>query len=45
LIATRISPTTGHSRPQIAAVAGALCMTPMFSAQIEAISSRLVACL
>ena len=42
---TRKSPNAGHSRPQMAAVAGALCMTLMFSAQIEAISSRLAACL
>ena len=41
----RISPTAGLSRPQTAAVAGALSMTLMFSAQIEAISSRLAACL
>ena len=45
LTATRISPNAGHSRPQIAAVAGVLSMTLMFSAQIEAISSRSVACL
>jgi len=46
-IATRArkSPSAGRSRPQTAAVAGALSMTLMFSAQIEAISSRLAACL
>lgn len=41
----RISPSAGPSRPQTAAVAEALCMTLMFSAQIEAISSRSAACL
>ena len=41
----RLSRSAGHSRPQTLAVAGALCMTLTFSAQIEAISSRLVACL
>jgi hypothetical protein len=41
----RISPSAGRSRPQITAVAGALSMTLMFSAQIEAISSRSAACL
>jgi hypothetical protein len=30
----------GHSRPHEAAVAGALVMTRMFSAEIEAISSQ-----
>jgi hypothetical protein len=40
-----MSPSAGRSRPQTAAVAGALSMTLMFSAQIEAISSRLAACL
>lgn len=40
----RISPNAGRSRPQTAAVAQALCMT-LFSAQIEAISSRSAACL
>ena len=44
-IATRTSPSAGHSRPHTAAVAGALSMTSLFSAQIAAISSHSTACL
>jgi hypothetical protein len=44
-IKTGISLSTGRSRPHTAAVAGALSMTLMFSAQIAAISSRLAVCL
>jgi hypothetical protein len=45
LIATRINPSAGPSRPPAAAVAHALFMTLMFSAEIAAISSRLAVCL
>jgi len=45
LTTTRISPSADHSRPRTAVVADVLSMTLLFSAQIEANSSRLVACL
>jgi len=38
----RVTPSASHSRPQTAAVAGVVSMPVMFSAQIEAISSRSV---
>jgi hypothetical protein len=38
----RVTPSASHSGPQTAAVAGVLSMPVMFSAQIEAISSRSV---
>jgi hypothetical protein len=44
-IATKMNTNTGDSRPLAAAVASSLSMTVVFSAQIEAISSRLAACL
>ena len=41
----RTSPSAGQSRPHTATVAGVVSMTLVFSAQIEAISSRSAACL
>jgi hypothetical protein len=43
--ATRASASTGHSRPRTVAVADALSMTVVFSAQIAAISSHTASCL
>jgi len=42
--ATKASTSTGHSRPRWVAVVGALFITVVFSAQIEAISSREQTC-
>src|SRR6185437_6812007 len=44
-MAMKMNTNTGASRPLAAAVASILSMTVLFSAQIEAISSRLTACL
>jgi hypothetical protein len=45
MAATAKSKRADHSRPRGAAVADALVMTSLFSAEIEAISSRVQTCL